>query len=118
MLRRIVEGVEKAVDVDVVSVLDVVGKNIDREDVHVVELIHDAAVASGVHRNCFADRAVQYGIDPALGRPAVALFQQALAEAETDEVKKRVERASIGAYRLAIEPVEELSHGPRSRRNR
>jgi len=70
-----------------------------------IDLIQDAAASSGLHRNCFAGRASQYGIGESIASPALALFQEALNLAESDAVKRRVEKASIAAYRLAIEPV-------------
>ncbi len=76
-----------------------------------IDLIHDAAEESGVHRDCFAARATDYGIDPALAGPALAFFDEALQLAETDAVRERVEKASIAAYRLAIEPVW-IASGP------
>ena len=62
-----------------------------------------------MHRNCFAGKAADFGIDPALAGPALELFDEALELAETDEVRKRVEKASIAAYRLAIDPVWSVS---------
>ena len=79
-----------------------------------IDLIHDAAEESGVHRDCFAAKAIDYGIDPALAGPALALFEEALELAETDAQRQRVEKASIVAYRLAIEPVW-VGSGPRVR---
>ena len=73
-----------------------------------IDLIHDAAEAGGLHRSCFAGRASQYGIDPALAQPALALFADARQLAQTDEVSARVDKASITAYRLAIDPVWEV----------
>ena len=70
-----------------------------------IDLIHDAAEASGVHRHCFAKNPEQYGIDQTLAPQVLDLFAQALALAKTDEIKQRVEKASIPAYRLAIHPV-------------
>jgi hypothetical protein len=70
-----------------------------------IDLIHDSAEASGAHRNCFARSAADYGIDSSVAPRALALFEEALALAGREEVKKRVERASIAAYRLALEPV-------------
>ena len=70
-----------------------------------IDMIHDAAEAGGVHRNCFANRARGYGIDQSLAPKALQLFDEARQLADTDDVRKRVEKASICAYRLAIEPV-------------
>ena len=70
-----------------------------------IDLIHDAAEASGVHRNCFAGHARDYGLDDALAPQALELFAEALRLAKSDAVKQRVEKASISAYRWAIDPV-------------
>ena len=73
-----------------------------------INLIHDTAEASGAHRNCFAGSAGDYGIDASVAPAALALFAEALDRAETPAVKRRVEKASIAAYRLAIDPVWNL----------
>lgn len=70
-----------------------------------VDLVHDTAQASGKHRNCFGRGAADYGIDLSVTPRALALFEDALAAAESDEIIRRVERASISVYRLAIDPV-------------
>jgi len=70
-----------------------------------IDLIHDTALKSGVHRNCFASSSKQYGIDPAIAPKALRLFEEALSLAENEDVRRRVEKASIAAWRLAIEPV-------------
>lgn len=70
-----------------------------------IDLISDTARGSGQHRNCFARHASQYGLDESVEPKALALFEEALKSAENTEVKERVEKASISAYRLAIEPV-------------
>ncbi len=48
VLGRVVEGVEEAVDVDVVLVLDLVGEDVDREDVDVLERVDHARVEDDV----------------------------------------------------------------------
>ena len=70
-----------------------------------IDLTHDAAETSGLHRNCFAGRGEDYGLTAKTAAQAVSLFEEALALAESPEVAARVEKASIAAYRLAIEPV-------------
>ena len=70
-----------------------------------LNLIHDTAEASGVHRNCFAGKGDQYGLTAETAKQALALFEIALGLAESPEVAGRVEKASIGAIRLAIDPV-------------
>lgn len=70
-----------------------------------IDVVHDAAEASGAHRNCFAGKAGDYGLGPEAAGEAMALFARAEELAETEDVRKRVEKASIGAYRLALDPI-------------
>jgi hypothetical protein len=73
-----------------------------------IDLIADTAENSGVHRNCFARSAKEYGIDDSVAARSLGLFDEAMRLADNDEVKHRVEKASIAAYRLAIDPVWDL----------
>ncbi|MDX9971416.1 MAG: DUF4838 domain-containing protein [FCB group bacterium] len=66
-----------------------------------LRLIHDNAEAKGVHPNCGA-APIELGLDLAIGQKALALFEKALAAAQTDAVRARVEKASIPAYRTLI----------------
>lgn len=68
-----------------------------------IELVHDRAEASGLHKNCFG-RASDYGIDESVARSGLDAFAEALKLASNDEVRQRVEKASICAYRAVIEP--------------
>ncbi|MBN1443500.1 MAG: DUF4838 domain-containing protein, partial [Planctomycetes bacterium] len=71
-----------------------------------IDTIHDAAEKSGLHRNCFARRAADYGIDESLAPRCLELFAAALAAVgDDDTLRRRVEKASIAAYRLAIDRV-------------
>ena len=76
-----------------------------------IERIHDRAEASGRHHNCFG-RLVDYGLSPVDATAALDAFAEALRLAGTDEVRKRVEKASICAYRAALEPVWYRDQGP------
>lgn len=69
-----------------------------------INLVHDNAEARGVHRNCFG-RAADYGLDESIAQAGLDAFAEALQMAEDDAVRSRVEKASICAYRAAIEPV-------------
>jgi hypothetical protein len=69
-----------------------------------IDRVHAAARQSGAHRNCFAS-AAQYGLSAELGRQGIADFAEALRLAPDDATHTRVEKASIAAWRLAIEPV-------------
>ena len=69
-----------------------------------IELVHDHAEASGVHPGCFGE-AKDYAIDESVVQAGLEAFDQALKLAENDAVRQRVEKASICAYRAAIEPI-------------
>ena len=71
-----------------------------------IDLIHDTAEKSGRHRHCMAHYAQYYGIDGwDVASRALALFDKALALEPAGVVHQRVEKASIAAVRLAIEPI-------------
>ena len=67
-----------------------------------IDLVHDAAERNGQHRNCFGS-AAEHGLSADLGRAALRTFQEAMKVAESDEVRKRVEKASIAGHALIVE---------------
>ena len=69
-----------------------------------IDLVHDHAEASGVHQNCFG-RAQDYAVDESVAQVGLEAFDEALKLAENDAFRRRVEKASICAYRAAIEPI-------------
>jgi len=69
-----------------------------------INLTHENALASGLHPNCFG-RAKDYAIDETIARAGLDAFAEAMELAEDDVVRARVEKASICAYRAAIEPI-------------
>ncbi len=69
-----------------------------------IDLVHDRAEASGKHPNCFGKEA-DYGLDETLARAGLEAFDEAMRVAESDAVRGRVEKASISAYRLALQPI-------------
>jgi hypothetical protein len=69
-----------------------------------INLVHDNAAAKGVHHNCFG-RGPDYGIDEAIVAAGFEAFDEAMALAKSDEVRDRVEKASICAYRAALDKV-------------
>ena len=69
-----------------------------------LKLVHDRAAASGLHRNCFG-RGVDYAIDESTAQAGLAAFDQALEIAENEQIRRRIEKASICACRAAIEPI-------------
>jgi len=75
-----------------------------------IAMYHDRCESKGIHRNCFG-RAADYAIDESIAKAAMEAFAEALALAESDAVRSRVEKASICAYRAAIDPAWELPGG-------
>ena len=69
-----------------------------------IALFHDQALASGKMSNINSP-AQGYGLDAPLGEEGMRLFQQAMKLASTPELKRRVEKVSVTALRLAVEPV-------------
>jgi hypothetical protein len=72
-----------------------------------INMYHDHCVAKGIHQNCFG-KAERYAIDETIAAAAMDAFAEALALADSDAVKARVEKASICAWRAAIDPAWEL----------
>jgi len=69
-----------------------------------INLTHENALASGLHPNCFG-KAKDYAIDETIAQAGLDAFAEAMNLAENDTVRARVEKASICAYRAAIEPI-------------
>jgi hypothetical protein len=69
-----------------------------------LNFLHDNAEAKGIHRYCFG-KAADYGVDEKVTQVAMDSFDEAMKLAENDEMRNRVEKASMCAYRAAIEPV-------------
>lgn len=69
-----------------------------------IHLVHDNAEAKEIHRNCFGE-AEHYGIDEAVVQAGLAAFKEARSLADDDTVRARVDKASICAFRGAVEPV-------------
>jgi len=69
-----------------------------------INLTHEHALASGLHPNCFG-RAKDYAVDESIAQAGLGAFAEAMDLAENDAVRARVEKASICAYRAAIEPI-------------
>jgi hypothetical protein len=64
--------------------------------------------ASGQHPSCFGS-AAQFGFNEKLAQAGLDAFGQALRLADDEAVRSRVEKASVCAYRLAVEPVWKLN---------
>jgi hypothetical protein len=69
-----------------------------------IELVHDTARASGKHDQCHA-LSSEYGLGPEIGRKGLELFDEAMRLAESDEIRRRVEKASICCHALILEPI-------------
>lgn len=69
-----------------------------------INLIHNNAQQRNLHHNCFG-RARDYGIDDDIAAQGLALFARAAVAAEDEVVRRRVEKASLCAYRAALEPL-------------
>ncbi len=66
-------------------------------------LTHQNAAAKGLHHNCFG-RAADYGIDATIAQGGLDAFAEAVKLADNDTIRARVEKASICAWRAAVEP--------------
>ncbi len=69
-----------------------------------IDLVHDQALASDKHTN-INFTPVSCGMDRELGDKGVKLFATAMALADDDKIRQRVEKISVTALRLALEPV-------------
>jgi len=69
-----------------------------------IDLVHDTAEASGKHRHCHA-MAADYGLSAEIGKQGLAMFDEAMELADNDEIRARVEKASICCHALIVEPV-------------
>jgi hypothetical protein len=68
-----------------------------------LSLIGDTARGSGIHQHCFGS-AASYGIDAKVAHSALGLLEKGMAVAESDEVKRRVEKVTIGPHTVLIDP--------------
>lgn len=67
-----------------------------------IEQAHARASTSGLHPNCFG-KPEDYAIDEGIRRAAREAFGEAMQLADSEEVRKRVEKASLIAHRLNLE---------------
>jgi hypothetical protein len=69
-----------------------------------LERLHSSVLAQNMHRHCFGcDQ--DYGISQELIEYGLAQFEKALALADDETIRQRVEKASLCACRAAIEPI-------------
>jgi hypothetical protein len=69
-----------------------------------LEYTHDRAEASGLETACFG-RAADYAVDAETARVGLDAFRRARELATDDVLRARVDKASICAYRAALEPA-------------
>ena len=69
-----------------------------------IDIVHDQAVASGSESNINAPPR-SYGLDAKLGERGLKLFDKALQLADNKTIRERVEKISVTALRLAVDPV-------------
>lgn len=75
-----------------------------------IDRVHEAALSSGRHQSCFSSPA-KYGLTDELARQGMADFREAMALAPDEVTRLRVEKASLAAWRLAVDPVAAASRG-------
>lgn len=74
-----------------------------------INMLHDNAEESRRHPTCFPSPE-QVGLRPEIARKAFEYFEKALALAESDDVRARVEKASICSYKAMIEAGGSLEY--------
>jgi hypothetical protein len=78
-----------------------------------INMLHDNAEAKGLHPNCFPS-AEDVGLDAEIARQALNYFAEAHALATDDDIKARVEKASISAHKAMIVAGGELDAAERN----
>jgi hypothetical protein len=71
-----------------------------------LDLTQENVLVKDLHRYCFGN-ALNYGIDETIAAKGMAFFADAMRCAENETVRSRVEKASMCAYRAAIDSVWE-----------
>ncbi len=74
-----------------------------------LNMLHDNADKSGLHPGCFPSPE-DVGLRPEIVERALGYFEQALALADDEEVRARVEKASICAHKAAIATTPVLKY--------
>ncbi|MHC4445452.1 MAG: DUF4838 domain-containing protein [Planctomycetota bacterium] len=69
-----------------------------------IEMLHDRAEASGRHPNT-GGRAERFGLDTEDAQAGLKLFEEATELTDNEVIRNRIEKLSMCAYRVAIEPV-------------
>ncbi len=76
-------------------------KNAAQPILDYLAMVHDNVAAKNLHPGCFPGPG-QVGITQEIAKRALAYFDDALAKADDDTVRARVEKASICAYKAMI----------------
>jgi len=80
-----------------------------------MDRLHGRAAASGQHCSCLGGKFVDYGVDAADAQAGLRACEEAMYLAGDDPlVRNRIEKASISAYRAAIEPVWYVKQGDKT----
>ncbi len=73
-----------------------------------INMIHNHYRDSGTHNDPLAYHHWELPVDEGVAKASLKLFAEAMDLAENDEVKTRVENASISAFAAAIDPIWRL----------
>ena len=77
-----------------------------------IDRLHRRATASGLHCRCLGGTFADYGLDETDARFGMETIEEAMRLAGDDEeIKERIDQASVWAVRAAIEPVWHLKEG-------
>lgn len=70
-----------------------------------IDLIYDRVDGGGYHLTGSTKLCSEFGIDHATAKAGIEIFDEALALAENETVRLRVEKASLCALRAAVDPL-------------
>ena len=84
-------------------------KNASQPILEYLAMLHDNAESSGCHPGCFPTPK-EVGLRPEISEKALAYFDRALAMADDDAVRARVEKASISACKAVLETCARLEY--------
>ncbi len=79
-----------------------------------IDMFHDNAESKGVHPDCFPS-AYEVGLNPEISQRIFDYFESALELADDDAVRRRIEKASISAYRTMFVAGGETTSEERDR---
>ncbi len=76
-----------------------------------IDRLHDRSMASGLHRHSLGGRYDEYGLDESDVAAGLEAVEEAMRLADSDEVRRRVGKASVWAWRATLEPVWYATEG-------